>query len=58
MLLTDLKPRKSEFMPSRETRAFSVAVTPGPVALVWAELELQLPVDQRVQFLYMESSRI
>ena len=47
MLLADLKARKSEFMPSRKPGAFSMASYLGPVALIWAELEMQPPFDQR-----------
>ena len=47
MLVADIKPRKSEFMPSRETGAFCLASYLGLIALIWAELEMQLPIDQR-----------
>lgn len=47
VLLADLKARKSEFMPSRKTGAFSTASYLGPVAVIWAELEMQPPLDQR-----------
>ena len=47
MLVADLKPRKSELMPSRETGDFFLASYLGPVALIRAEPEMQLPIDQR-----------
>ena len=47
MLVADLKPRKSELMLSRETGDFFLASYLGPVALIQAELEMQLPIDQR-----------